>query len=64
MRWVGHVECKEAIINVKKSLVGRPEMKQSFGRPRRRWKYNIKIDLKQARWYGMKWISLPQVRDT
>jgi hypothetical protein len=26
-------------------LVGKPEGKRPFGRPRRRWKVNIKMDL-------------------
>jgi hypothetical protein len=28
-------------------LVGKPEGKISLGRPRRRWDYNIKIDLQE-----------------
>jgi hypothetical protein len=29
-------------------LVGRPEGGRPFGRPRRRWEYNIKIDLQEV----------------
>jgi hypothetical protein len=28
-------------------MVGKPEGKKSFGRPRHRWEDNIKIDLKK-----------------
>jgi hypothetical protein len=43
-------------------LVGRPEGRRPLGRPRRRWEYNIKMDLKQ--WDGgMDWIKLVQYRD-
>jgi len=38
--------------------VRKPEGKKSFGRPRRRWKCNIKVDLKEIRWESMKWIDL------
>jgi hypothetical protein len=31
------------------NFVQKPEEKTPFGRPRRRWKYNIKIDLKTIR---------------
>jgi hypothetical protein len=31
-------------------LVGRPEGKETFGGPKRRWKDNIKVDLQEAGW--------------
>jgi hypothetical protein len=41
-------------------LVAKPERKKPFGRPRRTWKDNIRIDLKEVRtvgngfmWFGM-----------
>ena len=34
--------------NAYRVLVGRPEEKRSFGRPRRRWKNNIKMDLMEV----------------
>jgi hypothetical protein len=43
-------------------LVGRPEGRRPLGRPRRRWKYNIKIDLQDVGW-GHDWIELAQDRD-
>jgi hypothetical protein len=42
--------------------VGRPEGRRSLGRPRRRWKDNIKMDLQEVGW-GMDWIELAQDRD-
>ena len=29
-------------------LVGKPEGKRPLGRPRRRWEYNIKMDLQEV----------------
>ena len=43
-------------------LVGRPEGRISSGRPRRRWKDNIKIVLQEVGWRGMDWIDLAQDR--
>jgi hypothetical protein len=37
-------------------LVGRPEGKRPLGRPRRKWKNNIKINLQEAGWRGMDWL--------
>jgi hypothetical protein len=34
-----------------------------MGRPRRRWVYNIKIDLRAIGWGGMDWVDLAQDRD-
>jgi hypothetical protein len=38
MRWAGHVACMGEERNVYKVLVGNPEGKRPFGRPRRRWR--------------------------
>jgi hypothetical protein len=43
-------------------LVGRPEGKRPLGRPRCRWKYNIKIDLREIGIDGENWIQLAQDR--
>ena len=45
MRWAGHVARMEEGRGVHKVLVGKPEGKRSFGRPRCRWKDKIKMDL-------------------
>jgi hypothetical protein len=43
-------------------LVGTPEKKRSFGRPRRRWEDNIKMNLHEVGW-ERGWIDLAQDRD-
>jgi hypothetical protein len=44
--------------------VGKPEGKRLFGRPRRRWEDNIKMDLQEVGCGGMDWIDMAQDRDT
>ena len=44
-------------------VVGKPEGKRSFGRPRHRWEDNIKMDLQEVGYGGMDWIDLAQDRD-
>jgi hypothetical protein len=46
-----------------KALVGKPEGRRPLGRPRRRWEYNIKMDLREVGWGGADWIDLAQDRD-
>jgi len=41
MRWAGHVARMGEDIGVHRVLVGKPEGKRPFGRPRRRWEDNI-----------------------
>jgi hypothetical protein len=48
---------------VDKVLVGKPEGKRPLGRPRRRWKDTIKVDLREVGCGGMNWIELVQDRD-
>jgi hypothetical protein len=38
-------------------LVGGPEERRQLGRPRLRWKDNIKLDLQEVGW-GTDWIDL------
>ncbi|KAJ4435032.1 hypothetical protein ANN_23605 [Periplaneta americana] len=77
LRWAGHLavwanpdfdmgrasssigECRNAY----RVLVGRPEGKRSFGRPRRRWEDNIKMDLREMGYDDRDWITLAQDRD-
>jgi hypothetical protein len=42
----GHVACMEEMRNMYKILVGNLEEKRLVGRPRRRWKDNIRMDHK------------------
>jgi hypothetical protein len=44
-------------------LVGTPEGKRPIGRPRPRWRDNIKMDLQEVGCGGMDWIELAQDRD-
>jgi hypothetical protein len=39
------------------------EGRRPLGRPRRRWVYNIKMDLRERGWDGMHCIDLAQKRD-
>ena len=40
------------------------EGKRPFGRPRRRWEDNIKMDLQEVGCGGMEWLELAQGRDS
>ena len=44
-------------------LVGKPEGKRLLGRPSRRGKDNIKMDLQKVEYGGKDWIDLDQDRD-
>jgi hypothetical protein len=50
-------------VGVYRVLVGKPEGKRPFGRPRHRWEDNIKMDLQEVGCGGMDWIELAQDRD-
>jgi hypothetical protein len=43
--------------------VGNPDGKRPLGRPRRRWLYNIQIDLREIGWDGRDWKDLAEDRD-
>ena len=48
---------------VHRVLVGKPEGKRPLGRPRRRWEYNIKLDLQEVGGGFGDWMELAQDRD-
>jgi hypothetical protein len=41
----------------------RREKARPPGRPRRRWEYGIRMDLRETGWGGVDWIRLAQDRD-
>jgi hypothetical protein len=49
--------------NAYRLLVGKPEVKRTLGRPRRRWVDNIRMDLVEVGWGDVDWIGLAQDRD-
>jgi hypothetical protein len=60
MRWAGHVARMGKMRNACKILVGKLE--GPLGRPRRKWKDNIKMNLRQIEWEGMDWIHVDRDR--
>jgi hypothetical protein len=60
MKWAGHVACLGERRVAYRVLVGKPEGR----RPKRRWEYNIKMDIQDVRWGGgTDWIDLAYNRD-
>jgi hypothetical protein len=49
--------------NVYKILVGEPEGKRPLGRPKHRWEDNIRMDIRERRWYSVDRIHVAQDRD-
>ena len=58
-----HIASMVERIGAYRTLVGRPEWRKSLGRPRHRWKDNIKIDLQEVGCGDTDWIELTQDRD-
>jgi len=57
MRRAGHVARMGERRGAYRVLVGKPKGKRPLGRPRRRWKGNIKMDLQK--WDGrIDWVDL------
>jgi hypothetical protein len=44
-------------------LVRKPERNRSLGRPRSRWKCNIKMDVREIKYGGIDWSHLIWYRD-
>jgi len=63
MKWAGHVAGMGDMRNAYNILVGKPERKIPFGRPRHRWEDNIRIDLSKIGCEGVDWNCLAQNRD-
>jgi hypothetical protein len=49
-------------VGVYRVVIGWSEGKRSLGTPRRKWKDNIKMDLREIWIDGANWIQLPQDR--
>jgi hypothetical protein len=58
MKWQGMQYTWER--SAYKVLIGKPEGKRALGRPRCRWKYTMKMDLKEIEWQGVDWTYLVQ----
>jgi hypothetical protein len=63
MRWAGHVAHLGEMRNVYKILARKPEGRNQLKRLRRRWKVNIRIEIREVGWEGVDWIHLTQERD-
>jgi hypothetical protein len=48
--------------DVYRVLVRRPKGERPLGRPRRKWEYNIKMDLRETGIDEANWIRLAQIR--
>jgi hypothetical protein len=46
-----------------RASVGKPEGRRPLGTPRRRWEYNIKMELREVGWWAVDWIDLAKDRD-
>ena len=62
MRWAGH-EASMGEERCIQGFVGKPEGQRPLGRPRRRWKDNIKMDIQEVECEGMDCMQLAQDRD-
>jgi hypothetical protein len=60
MRWAGHVARMGEGRVVHRALVGKPERRRPWGRPRRRWENNIKLDLHEVGGGCGDWMELAQ----
>ena len=63
MSWATHVACMVERRCVYRVLVGISEGKRPLGRPTRRRKDNIKMDLQEVGCGGMDWIDLAKDRE-
>jgi hypothetical protein len=61
IRWVGHVAQMGEERGVYRVLVGKHERKGPLGRPRHRWKDNIRMNLQEVGcgvWTGLGWLRI------
>ena len=62
-RWVGNIARMEESRSAIKILTGKPKGKRRFGRPRRRWEDNIRMDLEEIGTNAGNWVDSAQNRD-
>ena len=58
---MGHVACMQERRGVYRVLVEKPEGKRTLGKPRCRWKDNIKTDVQEVElgaWTGLLWLRI------
>jgi hypothetical protein len=60
LRWAGYVARMEEGRRAYKILPGTPVRKRASGRPRRRWKDNIRMDLKEIGINTRNWVDSAQ----
>jgi hypothetical protein len=48
--------------NAYKILIGKTETNRLLGRSRRRWKVNMRTNVKEIGWEGVNWVHLAQER--
>ena len=61
MRWAEHVASMGDRRGAYRVLVGKPEGKRPFGRPRCKWKDKINMDLQEVgweAWTGLMWFRI------
>ena len=58
LRWTGHVARMEEDRSAFEMLTGKPTGKRPFGRPRRRWEGNIRMDLEEIGINAGNWVDL------
>jgi hypothetical protein len=63
MRWAEHVVRMAEERKLNKGLVGKPEGRRPFGRPRRRWEDGVRMDLRETGLEDVDWIRMAQDRD-
>ena len=60
LRWAGHVTRMEESRSTFKILTGKPIEKRPLERPRHRWEYNIRMDLKEIGINMRNWVDSAQ----
>jgi len=60
---VGHAKRMAKMRNTYRILLGKLEGKRSLGRNRRRWKDNVRMDLRETAWEVVNRMNRPQHRD-